>query len=342
LNCGTEVIGRYCHVCGQENLEPKENFWHLLTHFFYDFTHFDGKFFSTVKYLLIRPGFLSTEYIKGRRQSYLHPIRMYIFTSAFFFILFFWMFKVGKIDFNPSKVRATDTVTLLKMGQVALARADTHKDSVEILEQIEKIKSTIPSKNSKKKNGLNFSVDTVSYKTLAEYDSAQKSLPADQRDNWLEKTIRKKEIQIVEEYKGDRQAFWRDVINNFLHQFPKVFFISLPIFALFLKLLYIRRKQFYYADHAIFTIHLYIFTFIVTLFVFPLLKASEKAPSSIWGWVNLVLSLAWMFYMYKAMRNFYKQGRGKTIVKYILLSLAAFFGLIFLFGIFFTYTILET
>jgi len=267
---------------------------------------------------------------------------MYIFTSAFFFILFFWMFKVGKIDFNPSKVRATDTVTLLKMGQVALARADTHKDSVEILEQIEKIKSTIPSKNSKKKNGLNFSVDTVSYKTLAEYDSAQKSLPADQRDNWLEKTIRKKEIQIVEEYKGDRQAFWRDVINNFLHQFPKVFFISLPIFALFLKLLYIRRKQFYYADHAIFTIHLYIFTFIVTLFVFPLLKASEKAPSSIWGWVNLVLSLAWMFYMYKAMRNFYKQGRGKTIVKYILLSLAAFFGLIFLFGIFFTYTILET
>ena len=25
LNCGTTVFGKYCHVCGQENLEPKES-----------------------------------------------------------------------------------------------------------------------------------------------------------------------------------------------------------------------------------------------------------------------------------------------------------------------------
>jgi uncharacterized protein DUF3667 len=89
LNCKTDLIGRYCHVCGQENLEPKETVWHLVQHFFNDITHFDGKFFSTVKYLLRKPGFLSREYMEGRRASYLNPVRMYVFTSAIFFLILF-------------------------------------------------------------------------------------------------------------------------------------------------------------------------------------------------------------------------------------------------------------
>src|SRR5882672_7757308 len=89
LNCGTTVQGFYCHVCGQENIEPKETFWGMVMHFFEDITHFDGKFFSTLKDLLFRPGFLSAEYVKGRRASYLHPVRMYVFTSGLFFLIFF-------------------------------------------------------------------------------------------------------------------------------------------------------------------------------------------------------------------------------------------------------------
>ena len=89
LNCKAGVQGRYCHVCGQENIETKESVWDLVSHFFRDITHFDGNFFSTVKYLIIKPGFLSKEYMIGRRASYVNPVRMYIFTSAFFFLLFF-------------------------------------------------------------------------------------------------------------------------------------------------------------------------------------------------------------------------------------------------------------
>ena len=89
LNCGTTVQGRYCHVCGQENVEPKETFFGMVTHFFNDITHFDGKFFTTLKDLLFKPGFLSAEYMKGRRMSYLNPVRMYVFTSAIFFLIFF-------------------------------------------------------------------------------------------------------------------------------------------------------------------------------------------------------------------------------------------------------------
>jgi hypothetical protein len=343
LNCGTEVIGKYCHQCGQENIEPKESFWHLITHFFYDFTHFDGKFFSTLKYLVIKPGLLSTEYIKGRRTSYLHPIRMYVFTSAFFFIIFFWMFKIHNVNFRPYPSLAKDTTAWIKVKEEALADADNHADSVKIMQQIAKLRSgfNLDSLERQDKNNVSVYLDTISYKTMGAYDSAQNALPEAQRDGWLKRMIRKKEIQIEVDYHGDRNAFWRDAFNNFLHQFPKLFFISLPIFAFFLKMLYVRNKRLYYADHAIFTIHLYIFTFIFFLVLFVVLKLNELAASSVWGWIDFVLWLYWMGYIYKAMRNFYKQRRGKTILKYILLNMAAFIGLIFLFIVFFFYSVLE-
>ena len=106
LNCNAAIYGRYCHVCGQENIEPKEKFWHIANHFIEDVTHFDGKFFSTLKYLLFRPGFLSKEYLRGRRVSYLHPIRMYVFTSAVFFSFIFLF--ISNINLKKKKMVLTN------------------------------------------------------------------------------------------------------------------------------------------------------------------------------------------------------------------------------------------
>jgi Protein of unknown function (DUF3667) len=343
LNCGTEVIDRYCHHCGQENLETKESFWHLITHFFYDFTHFDGKFFSTLKYLIIKPGFVSAEYMKGRRASYLHPIRMYIFTSAFFFIIFFWIYSIGNIDFSKAKISKKDSIAWLNTQEMALKGADNHEDSMDIMEVISKVKAGIPIESVNRPfDDVKFSLDTLAFKSMAEYDSVQAALPPGERDNWLGSRIRRREIVITEKYGGKREEFWKDVLNNFLHQFPKLFFISLPIFAFILKLLYIRRKKFFYADHAIFTIHLYIFSYILFLVVLAFEKLDQAFPSSVWDWLAFILWLYWLYYTYRAMRNFYKQGRGKTIVKYFLLNFAAFLIIIILFISFFTYSVLLT
>ena len=89
LNCGTEVAGRFCQQCGQENVEVKESFFQLLRHFVEDLTHFDGKLWKTVKLLLFKPGSLTKLYVEGKRASYIHPIRMYIFVSAVFFLFMF-------------------------------------------------------------------------------------------------------------------------------------------------------------------------------------------------------------------------------------------------------------
>lgn len=85
LNCGTTVAGRFCHQCGQENVEVKESFLQLLRHFVEDLTHFDGKLWKTLKLLLFKPGSLTKFYMDGKRASFIHPIRMYLFVSAVFF-----------------------------------------------------------------------------------------------------------------------------------------------------------------------------------------------------------------------------------------------------------------
>ncbi|HTK21471.1 MAG TPA: DUF3667 domain-containing protein, partial [Mucilaginibacter sp.] len=89
LNCGTIIQGHYCHNCGQENLELHESFGHMMNHAISDYFHFDHQFFHTLKPLLFKPGFLTNEYMAGRRAQYLHPVKMYIFISIVYFLLLF-------------------------------------------------------------------------------------------------------------------------------------------------------------------------------------------------------------------------------------------------------------
>ena len=74
----------------------KGNCMAFVSHFFSDITHFDGKFFTSMKDLVLKPGFLSKEYMRGKRASYLNPIRMYLFTSFIFFLVFFSLYKVDE------------------------------------------------------------------------------------------------------------------------------------------------------------------------------------------------------------------------------------------------------
>jgi hypothetical protein len=86
LNCGAEVTGKFCSNCGQENLDTKENFFHLAFHFVSDYFHFDSKFFRSLIPLFTRPGFLTKEYWEGRRVKYIHPLRIFFFSTIIFVI----------------------------------------------------------------------------------------------------------------------------------------------------------------------------------------------------------------------------------------------------------------
>ena len=348
LNCNAELNGRFCHLCGQENIEPKESFWGLVSHFFYDITHFDGKFFSTVKHLVARPGFLSKEYINGRRARYLHPIRMYVFTSAIFFIIFFSLFSaknmnLGKAKFNE---RISDSLWKRKAAitDSMLSKAKTKEDSIAIGKVLNAMGITAKSRKKdtvKPSGGIGFSLDQSKYNTRQQYDSAQLRLAPKERDGWFMRLVNYRNIELNRDYRENKEQLLRDFIDKFLHTFPYLLFISLPLFAFFLKLLYIRRKQFYYVDHGIFLVHLYIYTFLFLLILFAIDGIGDFWNIGFFKFIKALLIFYGIFYTLKAMRNFYKQGWGKTIMKFILFNLLASISLILLFVFFFVVTVFR-
>jgi len=356
LNCGTAVYGRFCHVCGQENIEPKESFWQLVTHFMYDITHFDGKFFSTLKYLLFRPGFLSHEYLRGRRSYYLHPIRMYVFTSAFFFLIFFSFNQEEEvIKINETQPSAASVLKKLEKNRHALLKE--LNDSMPALAQkgvkmaitaddsdIALIKRDTMAKDKiKTQNQVNFTLlgrssrDTL-YKNVAVYDSIQQKLPTEERDNFIVRRFARQKIHLNEKYHNDKTAIWTAVIDKFKHLFPQMLFASLPLFALLLQLLYVRKKNFFYVNHVVYAIHLYCGTFIIILAGMAIGGLLQLAGIVDPGWVKTIFTLAGFFYWYKSMRNFYKQRRAKTILKYVIILFLSLIIMTFLFTVFFIFS----
>lgn len=359
LNCGAALHGRFCHYCGQENIEPKDSFWHLVTHFVYDIIHFDGKFFSTLKYLLFRPGFLSHEYLRGRRADYLHPIRMYVFTSAFFFLIFFSFYqKEEAIEIKEKKDSPIEVIEDLHVEKARLEKKlvkDTNSISANILkERLQQVKADIAM--VQRDNSLVDSVKSLSngggftlvsldndrsykeLKTVKKYDSVQASLPEHQRDGFLRRAIKRQDIHLNEKYKGDGSAILKAVTNKFIHLFPQMLFISLPLFGLLLLMLYAKHKQFYYVNHIIYSIHLYCAVFIIILIGLWLNSILTAITHSEHDWIGSSFTLAGFFYLYKSMRNFYGQRRAITILKYILLLLLSLFVMVLLFGIFFLFS----
>jgi hypothetical protein len=400
LNCNTDLAGRYCHVCGQENLEPKETVWHLVTHFFNDITHFDGKFFETVKLLLRKPGFLSAQYVTGRRASFLNPIRMYVFTSAIFFIILFSLRgpkelvninegpggKRGLVELERTKLRQDSILThtddkedredaerasgkyKMRIAAVKHIYGDSTKqkftdeelDQAVIQDMRDSIlKSDVPQVvktrlagaiKEREHNATNENVSffgiNAGYRTVEEYDSAEHRMPEDFRDGWLKRQMTHKLIHLQQEYRTDKKAFKEHLSENILHSFPKILFVTLPIFALLLNILYFRhKKQYYYVDHGIFAIHVYCATFILLLLAILVNKLGDATGL---GWVkiiSMILQLGiWFYifiYLYKAMRGFYHQGRFKTFVKYFIACVLSFTINLIVFVLFMAWSVIS-
>jgi hypothetical protein len=144
-----------------------------------------------------------------------------------------------------------------------------------------------------------------------------------------------------QKYNGNSREMKDALIHKFKHSFPQILFLSLPLFAMVLKLLYVRQKQFYYVNHIIFTIHLYCAIFILLLLEFVVNAISHNLHWGVFEWIISAIIMGMFFYQYKAMRNFYQQGRFKTIIKYGLLNFLMVFIISFLMLGMFIFTALQ-
>ncbi|KGJ89250.1 DUF3667 domain-containing protein [Thalassotalea sp. ND16A] len=85
-NCKAQLNGPYCAQCGQDSESTIKYFWLVMLHLLDDIFSFDSRASRTIWPLLTRPGFLTNEYILGRRVHYVPPLRLYLFISIIFFI----------------------------------------------------------------------------------------------------------------------------------------------------------------------------------------------------------------------------------------------------------------
>ncbi len=320
LNCGAYVEERYCSRCGQENLETKESVRHLISHFFSDLTHYDSKVFTTLKDLLFKPGFLTNEYLAGRRTSYLHPIRMYIFVSFLYFLV--------TLSFNGLEHQAEEAIA-------KTASQNTRKEIADSLRTMlasrgnnltsGKIKdSVIRNILSKIDTGKVHKTDltvlfNIRYQDLVAFDSAQQLLPEQKREKGLKPWLYHRWLNTINLY--GKRGMILEVSNRTLHFVPKLMFFLLPIFALLLKLFY-NKKKYFYADHVIFSLHYHTAVFLIFLVVaiisllFPVLAKDAES-------VEYLLAL---IYLGMALRKTYGQSASYTLLKVI--------GLTFLYSFF--------
>ncbi|GAB1447879.1 MAG: DUF3667 domain-containing protein [Bacteroidia bacterium] len=312
LNCGAHVEFRFCPNCGQENTETRQSFWGLFAHFLEDLTHYEGKFWKSLLYLFFRPGFLTLEFLKGRRVSYLPPVRMYIFVSFVTFLL------PHVLPFNE-----LEEVSIPKPVPALAGNANSPADM--------ELSAKLPSKKERKGNGeLETYYSTEEglvlksiFRSQFQLDSVYKlrsNTPMEM--TFSEYLTHKKAIHFQYQSPKDvEEKFWSSVGKNF----PKSLFIYLPLFAAVLTLIH-RKGPYYYFDHAIFTLHFFCFLLLgisigmildsIGSFVFS--YSNHEGVSTETMAIYFSLSVLFLLYYFVAYAKTYEEKGWQAIKKSVL------------------------
>lgn len=86
-NCGEELMGLFCWVCGQKDSHYNRSVFKVIADFCKEMFDVDSRVFTTLSTLFLRPGALSIQFRDNKRASYVTPIRLYLFSSLVFFFL---------------------------------------------------------------------------------------------------------------------------------------------------------------------------------------------------------------------------------------------------------------
>ncbi|HOY94829.1 MAG TPA: DUF3667 domain-containing protein [Catalimonadaceae bacterium] len=299
LNCGTILDDRFCSHCGQDSKEFKRSVWNVFFQFFETFTDFDNKLWSSLGPLFFRPGMLTRKFLDGKRKSFLNPIQMYAFFSFIFFLTAFYL---------PEKEGASAQEEIRKGIRNGMFADSVSENSDSIQDVTVKVGGAKISR-SREQNNPGFHINGLE-NSYSQYDSAQRAKPDEERDRWFVRTIKTKMISINRRFKEKDESIIGELFDGFKSNLPNIIILLLPVFALVLKLLYVRRN-YYYVEHLIFGIHLHCFAFALFSFVF----LADWALPELEDDLNLIY--LWFFiYAFVAMKRIYNQSWIRTFMKF--------------------------
>ena len=319
-NCETEntLEANFCINCGQklgDELNLKLLFYNTIGNYF----SFDARFFRSIVPLMFKPGYIASEFIKGKRLQYLHPGQMYLFVTVIFFFVFNYYVREGRKVIEENAKTAFEEVDRdIKrntLSQIDPAGLDTIKvenlaEAQKLLEDIKsnkyKISDTLPKNKKESNNAINFNfdedIDSLVAAGASDEEIYRKMGMAEDAGFFTRRFY----SQGLKLYKTMGFA---QVYQYFIDSIPLAMFILMPLFAFILKLFFYKRGN--YSHHLVFSFYFFCFLFTV----FSLILGVNLLIDNIPAWLSWLVASSTFFYLWRAMVRFYQQHWFLSFVK---------------------------
>jgi hypothetical protein len=325
-NCDTPLSGHFCSNCGQEAVLHHASTREFLHEFIGHYVALEGKLWGSLARLLFRPGLLTNEYIRGRRVRFVQPLRLYLSFSLLFFALLKFgghheeeaekdghADKMVLVEQTAKQARELGKLKATIGGTEAGEReAEAAEAAVAAMEQDlrqQELQSADAAKAVHAASAIPASAAPASVAEPDAHDSPERKMARDDVDQWLAshgwESVRHRWNALndmsSEQQKAALQA-------GFYHYAPYAIFCLMPVFALYLKVLYVGSGR-RFGEHVLFALHTNAFAFLIfsLMLVIP------------FGLVNFVLWCWLVAYLPWAMRRVYHAGRTGTILRWMVL-----------------------
>ena len=315
-NCETQFTGHYCPECGQAVKDYDKPFSFIFYNFLGDFFAFDTRFFRTLAALVAKPGFLTNEYFDGRRVRYAPPFRIYIFVSFILFLLLQNYTNRGLTTVLDSDLKNAD----MKLDSTSLVLADSIINSVNA-ELHQNQKATADSllrlhgiaDTAENSEDLKFKINLETFRNTKDLRKLLNMYAVSLEKDLETEPDHRQRAKLREYIRLCRSP--ETAVAKILKNISWAFFLLLPIFAVLLKLVYIRRKH-NYIRHLVFSIHIHSFIFIVMTLVVAMYIAIDIKLNG----VTTLFIFSVPVYIIIAVKRFYRQSAGKVILKFFAVS----------------------
>ena len=128
-------------------------------------------------------------------------------------------------------------------------------------------------------------------------------------ERWIESRAREK----MGEHGTKMGLFIATLFSNL----PYMMLCCIPLFALVLKILYVRRNIFY-IDHLIYALHIHSFAYTgIMLIVLATIGLNRLTPGKIAGSIIALLWIAFVVQIFLSIRRVYRQGWFFTVFKFL-------------------------
>jgi hypothetical protein len=334
-NCSALLTGRWCSQCGQAAIDYRRSFRHVIVDALDSFLNFESKFFATIGWLIARPWHLTNQFLAGRRVRYVHPLRLYLLVSIlFFFVVNYW---AKSIHADPSKLSAEDRAEIAADPDIPPAVKAKIQRALDAkgLTQPEAQMSPSPEATVAPQPSAIASPPLPSaspspsgdYGPMMQFDKP----PSDPFEKWLEQRAKEK----MGEHGSKMALFIATLFSNL----PYMMLCCIPLFALVLKVLYVRKRVFY-IDHLVYALHIHSFAYLaIILIVLITIGLNRSSPGTFANWMIAALWITFAAQIFLSIRRVYRQGWFIAVFKFFLGGFAYFIVLTVAFAITFFITI---